>query len=121
MTDLTVPAALLGDVRTLIDRARQRVATSVNRELVMLNWSIGERLHREVLDGRRADYGKQIVATLSRQLAAAYGRGFSASNLQVHAAPRLTPPAVLAMLPPTHLPRLSLRMTRIWRVFYCHE
>jgi len=31
-------------------------------------WHIGERINREVLSNERAEYGKQIVATLSQQL-----------------------------------------------------
>jgi hypothetical protein len=81
MTDPLVPAALISDLRALIDGARQRVATSVNQALVLLHWNIGARIHREELGGQRAEYGKQIVATLSPQLTAAYGRGFSRASL----------------------------------------
>jgi hypothetical protein len=31
-------------------------------------WHIGERINREVLDNKRAEYGKQIVASVARQL-----------------------------------------------------
>ena len=34
----------------------------------MMYWHIGECINREVLDNQRAEYGKQIVATVSRQL-----------------------------------------------------
>jgi hypothetical protein len=37
-------------------------------ELTMMYWHIGERINREVLDNQRAEYGKQIVATVSQQL-----------------------------------------------------
>jgi hypothetical protein len=36
------PAALLGDIRVLIEAARQRAASAVNSELTMLYWSIPE-------------------------------------------------------------------------------
>lgn len=78
---IAVPPDVLRDIRRLIEAARQRVAVSVNAELSMLHWHIGRRLHREVLGARRADYGQQIVSTVSRQLVEAYGRGFSAKNL----------------------------------------
>lgn len=45
-------------------------------------WRIGLRIRGEVLDGQRASYGEEIVATLSRQLAAEYGRGFEEKNLR---------------------------------------
>jgi hypothetical protein len=34
----------------------------------MLYWKVGERIHREVLKEKRAEYGQEIVPTLSRQL-----------------------------------------------------
>ena len=74
-------AQLLGDVRALIEGARQHVAAAVNREMTLLYWDIGQRLRRDVLNEQRAQYGKQIVSTLSRQLTALYGRGFSDKSL----------------------------------------
>ena len=72
---------LLGDTRTLIESARERAAQAVNAGLVLLYWAIGDRIRREILGEKRAEYGEQIVSTLSRQLAAEYGRGFSRRNL----------------------------------------
>ncbi len=76
---LSVP--LLKDLRSLIEEARVRVASAVNYETVRLNWRLGERIWREILGEERAEYGKQIVDALSRQLAAEYGRGFTRANL----------------------------------------
>lgn len=39
----------------------------------MLYWRMGKRIREEVLGLERADYGEQIVATLSRQLVARKG------------------------------------------------
>ena len=52
---------LLADVRELIDAARQRVAQAVNAELTQLYWQIGRRISTELLQGQRADYGKQVM------------------------------------------------------------
>ena len=79
-TDHTT-TGLLGDVRSLIDQARHRTAQAVNSTLVSLNWHIGNRIRTDILGEKRADYGKQIVQTLSAQLAAEYGRGYSRANL----------------------------------------
>jgi hypothetical protein len=72
-----VPAAtgpdtdrLLGDLRGLIDSARDQVARAVNAGLVLLYWGVGERIRREILGEQRAAYGEQIVATVSTQLTA---------------------------------------------------
>ena len=61
---------LLADVRHLIDAARKRVAGAVNAELTKLYWQIGRRINSELLHGQRAEYGKQVIAELARQLIA---------------------------------------------------
>ena len=42
---------------------------------------MGDRIRREVLGEERAGYGEKIVATLSQQLVADFGRGFELTNL----------------------------------------
>ncbi len=74
--------ALVRDLKQMIDEARSAVAVTVNVGLTLLYWRIGRRIGQEVLKGERADYGAQIVSTLSRHLAHEYGRGFSAKNLR---------------------------------------
>ncbi|MBG6924935.1 DUF1016 family protein [Pseudomonas aeruginosa] len=76
------PSALLGDIRILIDAARKRAASAVNSELSMLYWRIGQRIHTQVLEGRRADYGEEVVSTLAAQLVKEYGGSFSVKNLR---------------------------------------
>ena len=72
---------LLGDIRRMIDEARASVAVTVNTGLTVLYWRIGKRINEEILKGKRADYGKQILATLSQELVQGYGDGFSYSAL----------------------------------------
>lgn len=82
--DLATTGAIGGltaDIRSLIEAVRLRVARTVNAELVLLYWRIGDRIRREVLGETRARYGEEIVSTLSRQLNADYGTGFSRQNL----------------------------------------
>ncbi len=72
---------LLGDIRSLIESARERTAQAVNAGLVTLYWSIGARVRKDILKDKRAGYGEEIVQTLSAQLTAEYGRGFTRTNL----------------------------------------
>jgi predicted nuclease of restriction endonuclease-like (RecB) superfamily len=72
---------LLAEVRQMIDAARKRVAVSVNAELTILYWQIGRRLSTEVLKGKRAEYGKQVIESLSDHLTLAYGKGWSDKHL----------------------------------------
>ena len=48
----------------------------------MLYWQVGDRIQTEILQGQRAEYGKQIVATLSQQLTQTYGKGWSEKQLR---------------------------------------
>ena len=73
---------LLKDLRQLIGDAQHAAALAVNISLTALYWRIGKRIREEVLGAKRAEYGEQIVATLARQLAAEYGRGFEEKNLR---------------------------------------
>ena len=66
--------SLIKDLRQIIEQARGHVAATANYELTMMYWHIGERINREVLGNQRAEYGKQIVATVARQLQEEFGR-----------------------------------------------
>lgn len=69
------------DVTTLIHQAKQRAAVAVNSELTLLYWQVGQRINQHVLGSERAEYGKQIVETLSKALTVQFGRGWSRRNL----------------------------------------
>ena len=70
------------EVTTLIQQAKQRASVAVNSELTLLYWEVGQRIHQEVLGGKRAGYGKQIIATLSQSLNAKFGGGWGQRNLE---------------------------------------
>lgn len=60
--------ALLTDIRDLVFSVRRQVAQAVNTGLTMIYWETGRRIRRDVLIEKRAAYGKEIVASLERQL-----------------------------------------------------
>ncbi|HEX9584089.1 MAG TPA: DUF1016 N-terminal domain-containing protein [Gammaproteobacteria bacterium] len=68
----TAPAGLIRDIREMIEATRSAVAATVNAGVTMLYWRIGVRINQEILKGKRADYGAEIVSTVSRQLEAEY-------------------------------------------------
>jgi len=72
---------LLNDLRTLIVDARQDVARSVNSALVLLYWKVGERIRKDILKEKRAEYGERILPTLSAKLEVEFGSGFGQRNL----------------------------------------
>src|SRR5205085_3565213 len=53
----------------------------VNQQLTQMNWQIGNLIQRNILQSKRADYGEQIVSTLSQQLEQTYGNGWSKRHL----------------------------------------
>lgn len=75
-------ALLLTELRGLIEQARQNLAETANSALTLLYWRVGLRIRREVLKDSRADYGEQIVSTLSTQLVRNYGQGFGLRSLR---------------------------------------
>ena len=73
--------SLLPDLRRMIRTARTHVARAVDTSLVVLCWQMGRRIHHNILHQRRANYGEEIIQTLSGKLTAEFGSGFSRSNL----------------------------------------
>ena len=78
---LVKKGVLLQDIRRMIEKTRSAVAAAVNVGLTMLYWQIGKRINAEILKGKRAKYGEEIIATLSQELIKEYGQGFNYSAL----------------------------------------
>lgn len=75
-------AALVERVVAIIEDARARVVRTVNSEMVLSYWHIGRELVEFVQRGdARAEYGKEVIEGLSRQLLKRVGKGYSARNL----------------------------------------
>ncbi len=80
--DITLTKNLFSEIKRLIEKSRESVAVAVNTELTSMYWNIGKRINENVLKNKRAEYGKQIVASLALQLTEEYGKGWSAKHLQ---------------------------------------
>ncbi|WP_448215797.1 PDDEXK nuclease domain-containing protein [Endozoicomonas sp. 2B-B] len=76
------PDNLFGEIKDLIQRAKQRAAVALNAEITALYWKVGQRIQQEILKGKRADYGKQVISDLSRQLSGHFGKGWSPQQLR---------------------------------------
>ncbi len=73
---------LISDLYELIEQAQAKVVAQVNSGITLLFWQVGKRINDHVLQNERAEYGKEIVVTVSRQLESKYGRQFEARNLR---------------------------------------
>ena len=76
------PAALVGEISSLIEQSQRHIAVQANSTLTLLFWKIGKLINGDILGNKRADYGKQIVPTLSAQLETRYGRNFTEKNVR---------------------------------------
>ena len=74
--------SLYKDLSTLIEKSKQKVISQVKTTVNLLYWQIGKRINDEILNNKRADYGKQIISNLSALLSAEYGRSFEEKNLR---------------------------------------
>ncbi|WP_302059389.1 DUF1016 N-terminal domain-containing protein [Paraburkholderia sp. CNPSo 3274] len=111
----------LSDLKQRVERARQRAAASVNRELIQLYWQIGN----DILQRRQQQgWGTAVVDQLARDLKSAFPdmRGFSPRNLKYMRAlaqawpdPEFVqqPAAQLPWFPPLHLARQGSRASRL--------
>jgi predicted nuclease of restriction endonuclease-like (RecB) superfamily len=73
--------ALYVKIIKLIEQSRNKVYKTVNTELTLLNWQIGYLINHSILQETRANYGEQIVATLSQQLTKKFGTGYTFTSL----------------------------------------
>ena len=73
---------LIKDLVSLIENGKNQLAYAANATMTMTYWSIGKRINNEILDNQRAEYGKQIVVSVARQLSNEYGRSFEEKNLR---------------------------------------
>ena len=72
---------LFDNICRIVDDAKSNLAVTVNSTLTLMYWNIGKTIDSFILGEQRAEYGKQIVSTLSTQLTNNYGKDFTKRNL----------------------------------------
>jgi predicted nuclease of restriction endonuclease-like (RecB) superfamily len=80
IVDKTSSHLLLG-IQKLIEQKGRNVAFYLNTEISRLYWSIGYYIVTEVQHETYAQYGQQILATLSQELTEKFGKGYTYSAL----------------------------------------
>ena len=75
-------ALLVNELVSLIEEGRKQVAFAANATISLTYWRVGKRINSEILDNKRADYGKQVVESVSLQLIAQYGSNYGVKNLR---------------------------------------
>ena len=73
---------VIQEIKSILHTARNNVARQVNKELLNTYWNIGRIIcEYEQSGAARADYGKQTLKILSKELTQEFGKGFSRANL----------------------------------------
>lgn len=73
----------ISEIKTILAQARQRAYAAVNTAMVEAYWLVGRRIVEEEQNGvERANYGAQLLKTLSQELTAEFGKGFSLTTLK---------------------------------------
>lgn len=73
---------LLEELVLLVETAKSNVVSYANSSLTILFWQIGNRVNTNLLNNTRAEYGKEIVVTMSRELVLRYGKSYEEKNLR---------------------------------------
>jgi len=73
---------LLNKLSELVEYSQKSIAVQANSILTLLFWQIGKHINDFVLDNKRAEYGKQIMSTVSTYLTEKYGSNFELRNLR---------------------------------------
>jgi hypothetical protein len=76
------PVKLFSEISYLIEEAKYQVAVTVNAATTVLYWNIGNLIRIDFLENKRAEYGKEVVKSLSKKLLAEYGKGWSEQQLR---------------------------------------
>ena len=73
----------VGEIRSIIDKARSTAVRSVDFCRVQMYWNIGKRIFKEEQQGKeRADYGAYLIKNLAKELEPEYGSGFGERQLK---------------------------------------
>jgi len=83
------------EIKQLLNQAREKAYKATNAAMVEAYWAVGKRIIEEEQHGsERAQYGAEIIKTLSIELSTVFGRGFSETNIRNFRLFYLTFPAI---------------------------
>lgn len=73
---------LVNDISQIVERGKRLGARQVNSTMILTYWQVGKRINEDILRYQRATYGKQIIASVARQLEEKFGGNFAIRNLR---------------------------------------
>ena len=83
------------EIKQIVTQARQKAYAAINSAMVDAYWQMGKRIVEQEQQGKdRADYGSQLLKSLSKELTAEFGNGFSVPALYHYRSFYLTFPEI---------------------------
>ena len=108
-TPITSAMNLIKDIKQIIETGRATAYATVNATMIATYWNIGRRIVEEEQQGKeRAEYGKELIKMLARELTMEYGSGFSERYLAYFRKFYIT------------IPNLSIVQTRLQNLKWSH-
>ena len=73
---------IIEQIKDIIINSRNKISYEINNTMVLAYWNVGRIIVENEQNGNiKAEYGKQIIKDLSKELRKILGSGFSVSNL----------------------------------------
>lgn len=80
--DKEISNVLFTDLAKIIEQGKTNLAKQVNSTITLVYWQVGYKINTHILENKRAEYGKEIVSTVSNLLASKYGKSFELRNVR---------------------------------------
>ena len=73
---------LYNKISILIEQSRRAIYSHASSTTIFLFWEIGNHINIDILENKRADYGKKVVPQLASRLTEKHGSSFALRNLR---------------------------------------
>ena len=73
---------LVNELVSLIEEGKRQLSFAANATITLTYWRVGKLINDDILNNKRAGYGKQIVVSVARQLVVQYGKSYEEKNLR---------------------------------------
>ncbi|WP_249030138.1 PDDEXK nuclease domain-containing protein [Tannockella kyphosi] len=73
---------IVNDIRNIVYQARNKVYQVTNNTMVQSYYEIGRTIVEKQGGMEKAEYGSELIKTISKELSAEFGRGFTTTNLK---------------------------------------
>lgn len=72
---------LYTNIKNIIEESKKNVVRQINYSLIITYWNIGKIIKNNIIQDKRAEYGKETIKKLAERLTVEYGKGFGQRNL----------------------------------------